>query len=546
MLERFRTPHSELVVPLRAKKELNKRILVRDYEGTALAALLSDKYCAGIALSLKDWGVISQELMTTNPRKRIKLSSNQDLTRRSLFGRLDLVLQKHKERRRATDLLVLREEDSNYESFATEICLTLGWPYKFKRVGVLTREGRIARCVLRPTSPALELGFPQNLAIFECDECTARSTLRPIEQQSPFGFTLVHEQQMHELIREAYEKGMGPKSAFHASSDFYSACEQMEMEANSLESSVLTTQSQSSEAEIGLEATDPMEDLIAPEDINGASDALLPIQKLRAESLLTAIRQINVHQNNSPQLPSRPAPETQSKLDNSEEMSAPLMQTVDSWPLWNVLADESEAWMKLKSERESDLLRISRLENTREPVHIATRVFPRIGFTDSGDMLFWEKSCFATIAVPDSDTDGDYVRNESDVTIMQEVASWTKNLTRREVTASADGNFDPVDVTLASISRRQLIVAIDEPNMADLTAVRKWIDRMITTITDLEDREQHRKEVQNQRFGANFAQTKSAAESLRETSQQDPVNRPGASEQDASFSVYSRDDRQLQ
>jgi hypothetical protein len=258
-------------------------------------------------------------------------------------------------------------------------------------------------------------------------------------------------------------------------------------------------------------------------------------------------------------------------------MSAPLTKTVDSWPLWNVLADESETWMKLKTERESDLLRISRLENTREPAHIATRVFPKIGFADSGDMLFWKESCFATIAVPESDDESGYVRDESDVTIMQEVASWTKNLTRREVAASVEGDCEPVDVTLASISRRQLIVAIDEPDMADLTAVRKWIDRMVTTVTDLEDRERHRKEVQNQKFGASkfiytslskltryyvksktkkmvfeltyfqdFAQTKNGTESLRETSQRDPTNQPGVSKRAASFSVCSRDDHQLQ
>lgn len=235
MLSRFKGPHNELTVPGRTKKELAKRLLVRDYEGTELANLLSDRYTAGAGLRLADWEVAMKELVALNPRKRMKMSPGQESVRKSLFERLELLLMSHKERRRADDVLIISEKDSNYESFVTELCLSLGWKYRLERVGNRTRDGQLTWNLLRPSSSAMDHAFQQKLAIFHMGS-TNRIANECKVNRSPYMFTLVSEPLMEELLKEAYAKGLRPKTAFHSCSDFFSICEEIELNGDLFDS----------------------------------------------------------------------------------------------------------------------------------------------------------------------------------------------------------------------------------------------------------------------------------------------------------------------
>jgi len=240
MLSRFKGPHNELTVPGRTKKELAKRLLVRDYEGSELANLLSDRYTAGAGLRLADWDFAVKELVALNPRKRMRMSPGQESVRKSLFERLELLLMSHKAQRRADDLLIISEKDSNYESFVTELCLSLGWKYRLERVGNRTRDGQLTWNLLRPNSSPMDHAFQQKLAIFHMGSTNDRVAENKASdskgKQSPYSFTLVSEPLMGELIKDAYSKGLRPKTAFHSCSDFYAICEELELNNDAFDS----------------------------------------------------------------------------------------------------------------------------------------------------------------------------------------------------------------------------------------------------------------------------------------------------------------------
>jgi len=214
--------------------------LVRDYEGSELANLLSDRYTAGAGLRLADWDFAVKELVALNPRKRMRMSPGQESVRKSLFERLELLLMSHKAQRRADDVLIISEKDSNYDSFVTELCLSLGWKYRLERVGNRTRNGQLTWNLLRPNSSPMDHAFQQKLAIFHMGSTNNRaaenSTCDSKSKQSPYSFTLVSEPLMGELIRNAYSKGLRPKTAFHSCSDFYAICEELELNNDAFDS----------------------------------------------------------------------------------------------------------------------------------------------------------------------------------------------------------------------------------------------------------------------------------------------------------------------
>ena len=231
MVERFRQPLDDKVVPTRVKKELCKRLLIRDFEGTRLSALLSDRYLAGVTMKLRDWEKAAADLsgLTNNPRKRIKLSASQDLTRKGIFQRIELLLQKHRENKNDHDLLTLVERDSTFESLCTELCLSLEWTYSLHRVGMLTREGTRAWNVLRPSELPLNFSFGQKLAWFSPNDERLTHADKGTNRGSPYVFTLVSENGMKRLVRQAFELNLPIKEAIHSSSDFYSQIEELEL-----------------------------------------------------------------------------------------------------------------------------------------------------------------------------------------------------------------------------------------------------------------------------------------------------------------------------
>ena len=108
-------------------------------------------------------------------------------------------------------------------------------------------------------------------------------------------------------------------------------------------------------------------------------------------------------------------------------------RNADLWPFWNILAQEYEFWNKLHECGEIDLIRISRLENSKTPCVTKTKVFPSEGFNDSSESLFWETDDFVFMDEEMSDDENSYVRNPNDLSVAEEVFSWTKDLKRRQV-----------------------------------------------------------------------------------------------------------------
>jgi len=61
-------------VPLRIRKELTRRTLIRKHEDHPMSQLLSDRYLAGLAMCKKDWIDSIDILCDANPSKRIRIS----------------------------------------------------------------------------------------------------------------------------------------------------------------------------------------------------------------------------------------------------------------------------------------------------------------------------------------------------------------------------------------------------------------------------------------------------------------------------------------
>ncbi|CBY15834.1 unnamed protein product [Oikopleura dioica] len=168
---------------------------------------------------------------------------------------------------------------------------------------------------------------------------------------------------------------------------------------------------------------------------------------------------------------------------------------VDAWPLWNVLVENLDVWEKLCSERETDLLKEARLENSKAPQFEIRKCFPKSGFVDSAECLFWDISYFGALTDPANvDEDFVFMRKPGDLSITQEVCGWTRNLTRRMVDMdSTELDFENPETIIGKASRKKLEIAIEHPQLNELIAAKSWLEKMVVTILDLEEREEGRK-----------------------------------------------------
>ena len=66
------------VVPYDIRKEMHKRSLIRQYEDSRLAALLSDKYLKGVCMTKNDWVGAIELIYAENPSKRRRLNEGED------------------------------------------------------------------------------------------------------------------------------------------------------------------------------------------------------------------------------------------------------------------------------------------------------------------------------------------------------------------------------------------------------------------------------------------------------------------------------------
>lgn len=173
-------------------------------------------------MSLKDWRNVSSTILSGNPAKRRRTDNDpgQESCRLGLLARLDRVLCRHEMNRNIDDILLLREEDSNYENLSFDLLITLDVRCELRRMGEFTKRGMRVFDLLNPSEKeGIPLSSCEKVALFRLPTLKRRATtVSSIASDliDGYRFALVHSGDIRKLLKEAHQRGISLKNdMFH-------------------------------------------------------------------------------------------------------------------------------------------------------------------------------------------------------------------------------------------------------------------------------------------------------------------------------------------
>lgn len=173
-------------------------------------------------MSLNDWRNVSSAILSGNPAKRRRTDndSGQESCRLGLLSRLDRVLCRHEKNRNGEDILLLHEEDSNYENLAYDLLVTMDIRCQLRRMGEFTKRGARIFDLLNPCEKdGISLSSCDKIALFRLPSMKRRATtVSSIASDiiDGYRFALVHSADLRKLLKEAHLRGIPLKDdMFH-------------------------------------------------------------------------------------------------------------------------------------------------------------------------------------------------------------------------------------------------------------------------------------------------------------------------------------------
>ncbi|CBY22345.1 unnamed protein product [Oikopleura dioica] len=465
MLSRFSPGFDrEGAVPLDVRKEFSKRALIKRYENSDLDRILSDKYCRGVALSKREWADVIASLIVENPSKRMKLDAKNGHTRNGILARVRELVNKHADREEG-DLLVLKESDSAYENFVRDVMFnTSGFSFQLTRVAKFTEKGTTVHDVLKPLGPAMRLNSSDKIVVFRMDQGASNAfpSTDSDGEGYPFPgytFAIANVRSMQEMIKVAHSAEFPIRTVFHESSEFHAYANMLCCGMNS--------DSCSSE---DLPSVKPLssssnEELVRLNEIGSGQCASSPIAVAERHFACVRFEQAN--------------------------------QT--GWAQWDILDEEHEIMHRMENEHEFELVRKSKMENSKKPFIKKPDSFPELpsGFDDSSELVFFEIEQLENANVVQSRA---FPALDGCFSPLQEALMFSKDLCDPEVTC--DGRVLIKKETYAWSSLHRIFVDLKHPNVPDMLKIKRWIGDMLEVTKKGDEKRAELKAIEKRKIAA--------------------------------------------
>jgi len=436
---------SKNCVPLRIRKEMTRRTLIRKHEDHPVSSLLSDRYLAGLGMCKQDWLDAIALLCEANPSKRMKMDEATE-TRSAVLVRVRELIAKHKGRNE-NDLLVLREEDSSFEHVCRDLSLeAIGFDAKLTRVATLTERGSVIYDVLRPSARPMVMSSVKKLAVFSSNYLSRRmfpSSSSLNSEDYPFKgykFVLTDLTALKRLVKKGFDDGVAVSRIFHRSSELHDYCKGLEAGVDDSETSSLEVKPLSSD-----------------------SDETSYVESARNNP--SSVEEDDVE-------PDEP--------DALESTAADKKRAT-----WNTLMPDRCVWAELEAEGEFELIRAAKLDNNSDPIVSKPLAFPNVpseGFIDSAQLLFYY------VQQLELNKSKDELNRERQLmpliteglSALQEALAYSNTLKREEIVV--DGELVSEGKSYAWATHKHIRVYLDYPSVDEVEAIHAWLGKIIADI----------------------------------------------------------------